>query len=188
MKATFDYKTYVIAIWFEFLPFIAQLTIVGWKTITCYLLLFVRNRRKNNKHFIYIHTKQYHNMCLYAICFPTSSISHKKTKFMWLDSTAIIISKRLFCYFYFFEWFWSRIHVCPVCHGLQNSFMGEDIWKKGKKKRLFFANVSQRQTTSLAPLHLLIIHFATKVSVWWKRYISENIFQQAVRPLCSIKG
>ena len=99
----------------------------------------------------------------------------KKTKFMWLDSTAIIISKRLFCYFYFFEWFWSRIHVCPVCHGLLHSFMGEDIWKKAKQKRLFFANVSQRQTTSLAPLHLLIIHFATEVSVWWKRYTSENI-------------
>ena len=51
----FDCNTCDIAFWFELVPFIANLTIVVWKTITCNLLPFERNRRKNNKHYIYTH-------------------------------------------------------------------------------------------------------------------------------------
>ena len=64
----FDCNTCDIAFWFELVSFIANLTIVVWKTITCNLLPFERNRRKITN-IIYIHTKQYHNVCLYAICF-----------------------------------------------------------------------------------------------------------------------
>ena len=51
----FDCNTCDIAFWFELVSFIANLTIVVWKTITCNLLPFERNRRKNNKHYIYTH-------------------------------------------------------------------------------------------------------------------------------------
>ena len=98
-------------------------------------MLFVRNRRKNNKHFIYIHTKQYHNMCLYAICFPTSSISHKKDKIYvaWLHGNNHFEASLLLLLLF---WMVLIAYTCVPCMPWATKFFhGWGYMKKGQKEK-----------------------------------------------------
>ena len=123
------------------------------------ILCVIAGKITNN---IYTEAQQYHNVCVCTqFVSPLPLYPIKKTKFMWLDSTAIIISKRLLLLYTTFEMAERSYTECAFSpsHAM-GSFMVDDMYKKGqqKKKKGYSLQMFLETNDLVVQLHLLIIH------------------------------